>query len=75
MDIDESIREWNQKNNDSVLYEKEYIVLELKNNLTNKIIKVTLEGDGPTCKDCRDKILHGWYWHQGKMLERKEIKN
>ena len=70
MDVDEKINEHNQK-----LYKdwthKENITFEVTNDITGQTIKVTLEGDFMTCKNCRDKILSGaFHWNQGS-LERK----
>lgn len=50
----------------------ERIELELTNDLTGKTIKVILGGDFVTCKNCRDKILDGFTWHQVK-VEREKI--
>jgi hypothetical protein len=70
-DIDRNIHEHNQK-----LYkgwfQKEKVTFEIKSDITKETIKVTLEGDFITCKDCRDKILSGWNWTQGS-LQRKKI--
>lgn len=49
----------------------ERITLELSNALTGKTIIVTLEGDFLTCKNCRDKILDGFTWHQVKVGREK----
>ena len=72
MEIDEQINEHPQKL-DKDWTQQERITFEVKNNITEETITVTLEGDFITCKNCRDKILSGGFtWVQGS-LTRKEI--
>jgi len=70
--VDVLINEHNQE-----LYKnwdhEENVTFEVKNDLTGKTIIVSLVGDFITCKNCRDKILSGFTWHQGAM-ERKKVK-
>lgn len=71
MTLDETINQHNQTKFGDWNW-TERVTLELINDLTGKTIKVTLEGDFVTCKNCRDKILEGFTWHQGK-VERERI--
>lgn len=73
--IDEQINKHNQeKFPDKYWGHKEKVVLDIRNDLTGETITITLEGDFKTVKNCRDKILYGYHWHQGS-LRREKIEN
>jgi hypothetical protein len=72
-DLDALINEYNQNKFKDWNWD-EKIELKLHNELTDKTITVTLEGDFITCKNCRDKILEGWYCNQKEMVGKEIIK-
>ena len=71
-DIDEAINDYNQ-NEFKDWNQEDVVTFDIENDLTGKTITVILSGDFITVKNCRDKIIHGFHWHQGS-LRRETIK-